>query len=172
MDTTTRLIALSIDVLALSLVLGATAWFFFVQSPVLFRSMGRDRFVVLQMRLAVLFFHTMTIAVGVMLVGAAVQTGSLWAWPTVTAAFAFVAVCINKLVVLPRALAAGGQSRRRREGHDEVATTLAFGSEGAGLSTKALHRTVVLFVVLMLAGLVAHGVTIVGAATLAEAVRP
>ena len=160
-SNTARLIALNVDMFAMSLVLGATAWFFFVQSPVLIKSMGRERFVPMQMRLAVVFFNVATIAIAIMLVGAALQTGSLLAWPTVTAAFALVAVSINKLVVLPMALKAGGRSRGKREGHQQDAHAADFVSEGAGSSTKVLHRLVVLFVVLMVGGLVAHGMALI-----------
>ena len=153
-------IARGVDLFAMSVVLGATAWFFFIQSPMLFKSMSRERFLPLQMRLTVLFFNAMTILLGVMLAGAAVQPGSVLGWPTITAAVAFVAVGINKLIIVPMALRAGGRSMGKREGQGETGTAVDFANGGAGQSTKALHRAVVAMVVVMVAGLVAHGIVL------------
>lgn len=44
--------SLGIDILATSLVVGATAWFFFIQSPILYKAMNREQFVPVQMRLS------------------------------------------------------------------------------------------------------------------------
>jgi len=165
MAITPELVASSIDMFAMSFVLGATAWFFLVQSPVLFKVMGRERFLPLQMRLAVLFFNTMTVGLAVMLVATIAHTRSLLAWPTVTAAWAFAAVCIDKVIVLPRALKAGASSRSKGEGHGEASALADFASEGGGSSTKVLHRLVVLFAVLMMVGLVAHALTLVAASS-------
>jgi hypothetical protein len=165
-STTAKMVALGIDMLALSVVLGATVWFFLIQSPALFKSMGRERFVPLQMRLALLFFKTVTAVLAVMLLATIVRTEALMAWPTITAATAFIAVAINKLVVLPRALRAGGQSIRKDD-HTGDAAAVDFVNEGAGMSTKKWHRLVVLFVGLMVFGLVAHGLALVSATSLA-----
>lgn len=156
MTATTLRIALGIDMLTTSIVLGATVWFFLIQSPALMKSLGRERFVPLQMRLAALFFTSVTALLVVMLAATVLRAGPVVAWPTITAAVALAAVAINKLVILPRALRAGGKSIRQDD-HQAPANEADFVSEGAGSSTKTLHRLVVLFVVTMLAGLVAHG---------------
>eukprot|EP00295_Goniomonas_pacifica_P001370 CAMPEP_0175812998 /NCGR_PEP_ID=MMETSP0107_2-20121207/4672_1 /TAXON_ID=195067 ORGANISM="Goniomonas pacifica, Strain CCMP1869" /NCGR_SAMPLE_ID=MMETSP0107_2 /ASSEMBLY_ACC=CAM_ASM_000203 /LENGTH=75 /DNA_ID=CAMNT_0017124891 /DNA_START=243 /DNA_END=470 /DNA_ORIENTATION=- len=69
--------------------------------------------------------------------------------------------CVNKWVVVPRALAAGRASFKERYGKDADATKATFVSEGGAASTKTLHRTVVVFVTLMLVGIVPHAVSIV-----------
>lgn len=162
--TTTALIASGIDMLTTSVVLGATVWFFLIQSPTLFKAMGRERFVPLQMRLARLFFKSVTVLLLVMMVATIAHAGLVLTRATVTAAIALAAVAINHVVILPRALRAGGQSRR----HDDLtgdAAAADFVNEGAGRSTKTLHRLVVLFVVFMLVGLVAHGLSFLSAVT-------
>ena len=55
-------IARAIDLSALAFVFGATAWFFFVQSPVLLKKLGREQFVPIQMRLIAILFKTLTIS--------------------------------------------------------------------------------------------------------------
>ena len=57
---------------------------------------------------------------------------------------------------------AGGKGLRDARGKDDGASTAGFASEGVGAKTKTLHRTVVLFVVVMLGGLVAHGYYLIG----------
>lgn len=154
--------ALIVDMLAVSFVLGATIWFFFIQAPVLLKRMGRERFVPLQMRLAVVYFNVVAVAVTAVTAGAAVRARTPWDWSLLAAAFALLAVCINKFIVLPRALRAGGQSLKQHQGSDK-STVADFASEGAGPSTALLHRLVVLFVVLMVAGLLAHSADFVTA---------
>lgn len=154
-------IAQAIDLLAFSFVLGATAWFFFIQSPVLLKRMGRESFVPLQMRLTVVLFETLIVALLVML-GATLLHSPLASLGTGTAAVALLAGLINKFVVVPRALKAGGASRRDIKGKDDEGSTAGFASEGAGDKTKWMHRLVVVFVVMMLGGAVHHGITLIG----------
>ena len=68
-----------------------------------------------------------------------------------------MAVLINKFVVLPRALKAGGQGRADIKGKDSEGSTANFAAEGVGNRTKTLHRLVVFFVVIMLGGVAVHG---------------
>ena len=153
-----NLIAVLVDMLAMSLVIGACIWFFFIQSPVLYSVSERERFVPIQMRLARLALNTATISLGVLVVSAILWAG--WNWPAITAVFSLAMAGINRFIVLPIALKAGGRSRRNREGQGEAGTGLGFAVEGAGPSATAMHLTVVLFVVLMVAGLAAHTFTI------------
>ena len=50
-----------VDVLAMSLAIGATAWFFFIQSPILHKAMKREQFVPIQMRLTKVLFSTLLV---------------------------------------------------------------------------------------------------------------
>ncbi len=59
-------IARTIDFFALAFVFGATAWFFFVQSPVLLKKLGREQFVPIQMRLTVVLFRTLIVFLFIM----------------------------------------------------------------------------------------------------------
>ena len=148
-------IARAIDLFTLSIVLGATVWFFFVQTPVLLKKLGRERFLPIQMNLTVVLFKTLTILIFIMFV-ASIGHMPLSSLTTVAAGIAFVVVLINKFAILPKALKAGGQSRTDIKGKDSEGSTTNFVAEGAGNRTKLLHRLVVLFVVLMLSGVVVH----------------
>lgn len=152
----------ALDLLAVALVVGASIWFFFVQSPALMKRLGRQEFVPLQMRLSILFFSTALAAVGVVMVAALALSGLNLTQTTITAALALGATAINKYLVLPRALRAGGFSRGQRERADEAASAGDFVAEGAGPSSAVLHRTVVVFVAIMLAALLAHASAVIG----------
>jgi hypothetical protein len=150
-------IARAIDLFALAFVFGATTWFFFVQSPVLLKKLGREQFVPIQMRLTVVLFRALNILLLVML-GAAAGHSSFGSATTLAAGIALVAGLVNQFVVLPRALKAGGQSRMDIKGKDSEGSTASFASKGVGDRTQWLHRLVVLFVVIMLVGVVVHGI--------------
>ena len=150
-------IARAIDLFALAFVFGATGWFFFVQSPVLLKTLGREQFVPIQMRLTVVLFKALNVSLFVMLV-ASVGHSPLGSSSTIAAGTALIAGLINKFYVLPKALKAGGKSRMDIRGKDNEGSTGNFASEGVGNRTKLLHRLVVLFVVIMLCGVVVHGI--------------
>ncbi len=154
-------VAQVLDLLTLAFVFGATAWFFFVQSPVLLARLGRERFVPLQMRLTVVLFKVLGVAL-LLMMGTTLVHSPLASMATVTAALALAGGLINRYVVVPRALRAGGRSIKGLAGNDEEGSTAGFASEGAGHETRLLHRLVVLFVVIMLAGVVGHGVVLLG----------
>lgn len=146
----------ALDLGAASFVFGATVWFFFVQSPVLLQRLGRERFVPVQMRLTVVLFKALTIAVALLSI-ASIAHGRGGSAGTRAAVIALIAVSTNRWLVLPRALRAGGQSVAGLKNTDPHASVSAFASEGAGNLTKLWHRLVVLFVVVMLAAVVVHG---------------
>ena len=54
-------VAQILDVFASSFAFGATVWFFFVQSPVLLKRLGRETFVPIQMGLTVTLFQVLTV---------------------------------------------------------------------------------------------------------------
>jgi hypothetical protein len=147
----------AIDLFSMALVFGATVWFFFVQAPALLKKLGREGFIPIQMRLTVVLFRTLTVSLLVML-GAAAGHSPLGSITTLTAGIALAAVLINHFIIIPRALKAGGQGYKDIKGKDSEGSTLGFASEGIGDRTQLLHRLVVLFVVIMLGGVVAHGI--------------
>lgn len=153
-------IATHVDLFASATILGSTVWFFFVQSPVMLRRAGREAFVPMQMRLTVVLFKTLQ-ALLLVSAGASILAHPLLSSVVLSAAAALAAGVINTRCIVPRALKAGGQTRRDIKGKDDEASTLGFASDGAGAKTKFLHRVVVLFVVIMLAGTGVHLVTLI-----------
>ena len=79
-----------------------------------------------------------------------------------TASVAATAGLLNRYVVVPRALRAGGRSRAQIKGKDHEGSTAGFASYGAGAATKLMHRLVVAFVVVMLGGVVGHVAVLIG----------
>lgn len=140
-------------------VFGATTWFFFVQSPVLLKSMGRDQFVPIQMRLTVVLFKVLT-ALLVIMLGASLVHDPVFSGPTISAVIALAGCLLNQFFVIPKALKAGGRGRNEVQGRDSEASTTTLASHGVGDQTQLLHRLVVLFVVIMLAATVVHGIKI------------
>ncbi len=145
------------DLFAMAFVFGATAWFFFVQSPVLLKKLGREQFVPIQMRLTVALFKTLIVFLLLMFASSMIHS-SFGSSTTLAAGVALVGGLINQFVILPRAFKAGGQGRKDIKGKDSEGSTAGFASEGVGSQTKIFHRLVVLFVVVMLGGIVAHGI--------------
>ncbi len=152
--------ALIIDIFMMAAIFGSTVWFFFIQSPVLYKAMVRERFVPIQMRLSGVLLKSQLVALVVLFV-TAILSRSLISVPAIAAAFALIAGTVNKFVVFPRALRAGGESIRSREAEGETGTAVEFVSGGAGHSATQMHRVVVLFIVLMVAGTVTNGVSLI-----------
>ncbi len=152
--------ARTVDLLALAFVFGSTVWFFFVQSPVLVKRMGRDRFVPLQMSLAQVLFRAITVASVFIVVGALVS-GDPFGMPVVTGVLGLAGAAVNAFLVLPRALKTGGKSLKEEQTLEEQRAIGNFISQGAGEASRFWHRAVVFFVVVMLAGLVPHAVLLV-----------
>jgi len=136
-----------------------TVWFFFVQSPFLFNRLGREKFVPIMMQIMQLYFKFTVVLNGAV---AAISTlrsegGPLKESQNVAACAALAAVLINLLVVVPRALAAGRRSMRERKGTDNSSSVKDFAIEGGSKTeTKTMHQTVVVFVLVDVAALVAH----------------
>lgn len=152
---TIQSIATAIDLAALSFAFGATVWFFFVQSPVLLRRLGRDAFVPVQMRLTLVLFQALALSTLVSLAASSVLA-PLDSFVVASSGMAAFGAWVNKFVIVPRALRAGGQTRKQVHGRDHEASTLAFADHGVGRGTRFFHRLVVLFVLVMLAGLACH----------------
>ncbi len=144
-----------LDLLIVSLVVGATVWFFFIQSPALIRSMGRDRFVPLQMRLTKLLFAVLmyaTLAVLGLSLVLAPALGPVLAG----AAVAALAAAFSHLYVIPRALRAGGKGRVEARKAGDDGSVASFAVEGSGPSARFWHQMVVAFVVVILGAMVVH----------------
>jgi len=148
--------ARAVELFAMATVFGATVWFFFIQSPVLMKHLGREAFVPLQMRLTVVLFQSLEALLFAM-VGAALLTNDKTSPAVLSACVALLGGLINKYAIVPLALQAGGRTLKDIKDKDHEGSTAGFASEGGGSKTKTLHRTVVLFVVIMLAGTVWHG---------------
>ena len=144
------------DLLISAFVLGATVWLFFVQTPSLITMMGRDRFVPIMMRLTKLHFKSLSLALLAVVILALLHSGLTTGLAVIGAAIALVGAASNHFFVVPRALKAGGQGRRDTKDPADDKSVGAFASEGAGPSAKFWHRMVIAFVVVMLAGLIAH----------------
>ncbi|CAM9936470.1 unnamed protein product [Heterosigma akashiwo] len=146
---------LLIDILASGFIFGATVWVFFIQSPVLFNFLGREKFVPPMMRLTKALFHWSLPAasfISVLCSGANKKHTLNLVFPLIS----LVSVTINALVVVPRALKAGKSTAAMRKG-DRTNDTASFVVDGgAKSSTKFYHQSVVLFVLFMTAGTVLH----------------
>jgi hypothetical protein len=151
-----------IDLLATATLIGATVWFFFVQSPVMLARAGRERFVPMQMKLTRVLFRVLEGLAIVAVAGAAFHSGLDSASVTLPAIVGLVAVVINNRLVIPRALRAGGAAMKDIRGRDEEGSVGGFASEGAGEATTWMHRLVVVFVVAMLGGMGTHLVALMG----------
>jgi L-asparagine transporter-like permease len=150
-------IAIVVDLSASAFVFGANVWFFFVQSPVLLKKLGREQFVPIQMKLTIVLFKTLVVVLLVMFAASTLHS-SLDSATTLAAGIALAAGLMNQFVVVPRALRAGGQSRAEIKSKDSEGSTFHFASKGVGERTQWLHRLVVMFVVIMLGGVAVHGV--------------
>lgn len=151
-----------LDLMIASFVFGGTVWFFFVQSPALIKWMGRDKFVPIQMRLTKVLFKTLTIALAAGVAMTILHGGFIASHALISIVIAFLSVAFNNYYVIPRALKAGGKGRVEEKDQSNDTSFGRFASEGSGPSAKFWHRMVVLFVVLMLAGLVPHMITLLG----------
>lgn len=147
---------LGAEALLVAFALGATLWFFFVQTPALLMTMGMEAFLPLQMRLVRIYGPALAVA-AVGLLGATTLrmglTPDLWASCLVAAAALF-----NTLVAIPRALRSGGQAYRDvRQGRGADASLGSFVSVGGGQATAVWHRVVVAVVLVMTGGLLVQG---------------
>jgi hypothetical protein len=175
--STSQQLLVTVGLLADSLVIGATIWIFFLQSPALFAFMGRSKFIPPMMRLTkVLFRWTLPVASAValstslMLTATDACTTATYATSSTSwAILSAIAVALNSLVVVPRALAAGAKAITGQGGQSTSTSTAnsstwskttkiaVSGGDGNTKSvTRMLHQTVVVLVVLMLVGAVGH----------------
>jgi hypothetical protein len=151
----------SVEILSLAYAFGATVWFFFVQSPVLVKRMGRDNFVPLQMSMVGPLFRSLSLVLLIMVVATLAQGFALLSVPVLTALLALAGALINTVHIVPRALKQGGKSRKEELDAEAQKSVARFAADGGGKASRVLHRLVVLFVVVMFAGLIPHAVWLV-----------
>jgi hypothetical protein len=144
------------DLLLSSFALGATVWFFFVQTPVLIRTMGRDKFVPIMMRLTRVHFKVLSLVLFIVLLLAILHGGLTNNFSLIGAVVALIGAATNHFFVVPRALRAGGRGRMDAKDPADDKSIGTFAAEGSGPSAKFWHRTVIAFVAVILIGLVPH----------------
>ena len=149
----------AINIPVAAFVFGATIWFFFFQSPYLLKKIGRDAFVPIQMQLTLLLFNVLLILTAALLLNTVVNY-KINSNEFISAGITFLGAAINKFFVIPKALRAGGTGLKEVKGKNNEGTVANFASLGVGSKTKTLHRLVVVFVVIMLAGTVWHSLTL------------
>ncbi|MER2564280.1 MAG: DUF4149 domain-containing protein [Myxococcaceae bacterium] len=140
-----RHLATVVDQLSFALVLGSLGWFFFVQTPVLMKRMGRDRFVPLQLSLVQPLFRTV---LGLATVGSVAALSSTTSHLALgSAAAAWVLSLLLLLIVVPRAVRAGGASLKESLPSEQQQALGRFTVDGGGESTKVWHRVLGLLTV-------------------------
>lgn len=147
-----------LSILSAALVIGATVWFFALQSPFLLRIMGRDKFLPIQMALTQRFLTFVVCAAAAMSIAAFCRT-DLSLHTKVVGWIALAASVVTRFLILPSAFRAAGKARREEASPDVSATS--FVSDGAGKATRLMHRLVVVFVGLMLLSTIGHVVHLV-----------
>lgn len=138
-------LAAVVDEFSFALVLGSLGWFFFVQTPVLMKRMGRDRFVPLQLSLVRPLFRTVLGLATVGLVAAVLSTTAQLALGS--AAASWILSLLLLLVVVPRAVRAGGASLAESLDPEQQKALGRFTVDGGGDSTKVWHRVLGLLTV-------------------------
>uniref|UniRef100_A0A7S2A123 TMEM205-like domain-containing protein n=2 Tax=Ditylum brightwellii TaxID=49249 RepID=A0A7S2A123_9STRA len=148
----------TVDILANCMIVGVPVWVFFLQSPLLFQFMGRDKFLSPMMRLTNLMFRwtlpicaAVSVLCSLILRDTATTSGDIELYSSLVS---FVSVVINAVVVVPKALQAGKRATRTAN-NSQSATDFAVDG-GHQTDTRTLHQTVVVFVVFMLGGAVTH----------------
>lgn len=157
----TSILPRMLDLLLMSFVLGATAWFFFIQSPALIRLLGRPQFVALQMRMIRIYFMSIVPALYLSAVASWFIAG-VASHLFMTSLMAALAASVNAWVILPRALRAGKESQRASMEKGATLPMASFASEGARQETKVFHRLIVLIVGIMLVLVLGHGFHVIG----------
>lgn len=146
----------TVGLVANSVAIGAPIWIFFLQGPLLFSYMGREKFLHPMMKLTELLFRwTLPSCSAVALLASLIRSTlddskllSLTSSTNIWAGLALASTLVNSILVVPKALKAGLRATQAKE--DEASNTVkGFAVNGGSRSqTKTLHQTVVLFVLL------------------------
>lgn len=145
----------TLDGLASAIVIGVPVWVFFLQGPLLFSFMGRDKFLSPMMRLTRLLFRwTLPTAAFMVCICTFALGYTIDSLEMKSALVSLISVMINATVVVPKALFAG---KKATQTADNTQSTTAFAVDGGHRTdTKTLHQRVVMFVILMMVGAIAH----------------
>jgi hypothetical protein len=161
---------LTCDVLLTGFTVGTTVWFFFVQSPFLFNLMGREKFVPNMMQMTRLWVSTMFLSVSALVtvclaapyvLGSSATTASSITLNGCLLGLSWLAIAVNKFIIVPKALKVGAKSHNERKGDNSKDVKSFVVQGGSKTQTKTLHQTVVVFVLLMTVALVAHTVVLI-----------
>jgi hypothetical protein len=123
---------------AAAVVVGANIWVFGLQAPLLLKSMGRARFVPLQMQVTRKLLEVLVILLAVQLLATLAKRLA----PTLALAaalLAFAAAAIVRFVLLPRAFRAAGRQKVADAKTSPSPGEEAFFAEGLGEETKAMY---------------------------------
>jgi len=135
-------------------ILVLTVYFFFLQSPYLFKRLGRTKFVPIMMQMTKLFFNVQ-VAFGIVLAALSFLRVNSSA-PTIAAAAALAATSVNRFFVVPKALAAGRASAKERAENESHSTVDFVVQGGSKTETKTLHLTVVAVVFANVGAILLH----------------
>eukprot|EP00284_Hemiselmis_tepida_P008958 CAMPEP_0174923226 /NCGR_PEP_ID=MMETSP1355-20121228/6438_1 /TAXON_ID=464990 /ORGANISM="Hemiselmis tepida, Strain CCMP443" /LENGTH=145 /DNA_ID=CAMNT_0016168885 /DNA_START=43 /DNA_END=477 /DNA_ORIENTATION=- len=137
-------VALFGDIICNSYVVGASVWYFFLSSPVMMKSLGREKFVPLMMSLMKVFFTSCCVSLTASLALTYIHTkGNVGGLPFLSQLVGLAGALLNKFVIGPNALAAGKASMGERKGKDGEGSLGKFASEGGfggKGGTKFWHR--------------------------------
>eukprot|EP00581_Thalassiosira_minuscula_P019681 CAMPEP_0183728290 /NCGR_PEP_ID=MMETSP0737-20130205/27663_1 /TAXON_ID=385413 /ORGANISM="Thalassiosira miniscula, Strain CCMP1093" /LENGTH=168 /DNA_ID=CAMNT_0025960183 /DNA_START=135 /DNA_END=641 /DNA_ORIENTATION=- len=153
---------IAFDQLFAGFTISITIWHFFLQAPTLMKLLGKEKFVPLMMQLTRLWVKTVFVSSSALLITAMWLSYNYQAIIVPTMKFHWVgigwlSIFINRYVIVPRALKAGARSVQQRKGDGSKDFIQDFVVEGGGKNeTKALHQTVVLFVLIMVGSFFGH----------------
>lgn len=142
-----------VDTLASAVAFGSVVYFF-VQSLVLVRRLGRARFVPLQLSLVGVLFWSVTFEVTLALIAALVSGAAHEA--LLTGGSALGLALLLTLVVMPRAVRAGGASLNEQRDEAAEHSAAAFTADGGGAATRFWHRALGLLTLALAATLGVH----------------
>lgn len=134
---------------------GVTIYHYFIQSPTLMKFMGKEKFTPLMMALTRLWAKVMFVSSTANLL-TSLYLSSKSTMNIHMVAIGWLAMALNRFLVVPAALKAGARSTRERKG-DNSRDLKEFAVSGGGkASTKSLHQTVVVFVLIMVGAFIGH----------------
>lgn len=139
-------------------VISASVYFFFLQSPILFGFMGRDKFVPIMMHMTkhCFFFYIPIASFIAALLSLFNNNNNFSNIRCMSALASMIFANINTFVIVPQALKAGAATFGNRKGDNTKSAADFVSTGGAKQGTKFWHRTVVLFVLLMVGSSVIH----------------
>jgi hypothetical protein len=134
---------------------GVTIYHYFIQSPTLMKFMGKEKFTPLMMALTRLWAKVMFVSSTANLL-TSLYLSSKGFMNIHMVAIGWLAMALNRFLVVPAALKAGARSTRELKGDNSMDLN-EFAVIGGGKAlTKSLHQTVVVFVLIMVGAFIGH----------------